>query len=321
LVRALPEFDDPDLIVGAEGFSDAGVYRLRDDLLIVQSVDFFPPLVDDPVMFGRIAAANSFSDIYAMGGQPTTALNVVCFPDDQLPIEVLGDILRGGAEKVKEAGAVVLGGHTLRDTEIKYGLAVTGIVSPPHLLTNRTAQPGDVLVLTKSLGTGFITTAFKAGRCPESVLDAACQSMAQLNDVGRDAARAVAAHAATDITGFGLAGHACEMAVASHVTLVLEIGRLPVLPGAAKLVDARYRNRALTTNRQFVEPRMRLEGPPDKVGIELAFDAQTSGGLLISVESRRSDELVERLRAAGAVTACPVGHVTAQQACALVLRP
>ncbi len=170
------------------GFQRCGRLSSRDDLWIVQSLDFFPPLVDDPVMFGRIAAANSLSDIYAMGGQPTTALNIVCFPDDQLPMELLGQILTGGAEKVQEAGAVILGGHTLRDTEIKYGLSVTGTVSSAQLLTNRGARPGDVLVLTKAIGTGFVTTAFKAGRCPDDVLLAACDSMTQLNILGRDAA-------------------------------------------------------------------------------------------------------------------------------------
>ena len=187
-MQGLPSFDDPNLLIGAEHFSDAGVYRLRDDLLIVQSVDFFPPLVDDPYVFGQIAAANSLGDVYAMGGRPTTALNIVGFPDDQLEMSVLAEILRGGSEKVREAGAVVAGGHTVRDTEIKYGLAVTGVVSPEQLLTNQKAQPGDLLVLTKALGTGFVTTAFKAGRCPPEALLAACDSMRQLNAIGRDGA-------------------------------------------------------------------------------------------------------------------------------------
>ena len=176
-MRGLPKFDDPDLLIGAEDFSDAGVYRLRDDLLILLSLDFFPPLVDDPFLFGQIAAANSLSDIYAMGGTPRAALNIVGFPDDKLDLSILGEILAGGAERVQAAGAVIAGGHTVRDTEIKYGLSVTGVATPDELLTNGGARPGDSLVLTKPLGTGFVTTAFKKNRCPAEVLDTAAASM------------------------------------------------------------------------------------------------------------------------------------------------
>ena len=320
LVRGLPTFDDANLIVGAEGFSDAGVYRLRDDLLIVQSLDFFPPLVDDPYTFGQIAAANSLSDVFAMGGRPTTALNIVGFPDDQLEMEILAEILRGGGEKVKEAGAVVVGGHTVRDTEIKFGLSVTGVVTPDGLLTNQQAQPGDVLVLTKPLGTGFVTTAFKAGRCPDDVLASACASMTQLNAIGRDAAIAGRAHAATDITGFGLAGHAGEMAQASNVTIVLEVDRLPLLPGAIELARRGNRTRASATNRGFAEPHLRIDGPLDEERLEFAFDAQTSGGLLISVSAARADEVVEHLRQQAAAAANIVGRVEPPGDVSLVMR-
>ena len=180
-MRELPTFEDANLIVGASHFSDAGVYRLRDDLWIVQSVDFFPPLVDDPFVFGQIAAANSFSDLYAMGAIPVTALNVVGFPDDELSLDILAEILRGGGERVQQAGAVVLGGHTVRDAEIKFGLAVTGHVTPDRLMTNQAARPGDVLILTKALGTGFVTTAAKARQCPAEVLQAAVDRMITLN--------------------------------------------------------------------------------------------------------------------------------------------
>ena len=319
-MRGLPKFDDPDLIVGTEGFSDAGVYRLRDDLFIVQSLDFFPPLVDDPYTFGQIAAANSLSDIYSMGGQPTTALNIVGFPDDQLELSVLAEILRGGAEKVKEAGAVIVGGHTVRDAEIKYGLSVTGIVSPDQLITNQRAKPGDLLVLTKPLGTGFITTAFKAGRCPDDTLAAACHSMTQLNAAGRDAAVAVRAHAATDITGFGLAGHAGEMAQASDVTLVLEIDRLPLIPGADALARRGNHTRASATNRQFSEQLTTIQGSPDPERLEFVFDAQTSGGLLISVAESQAEQLVENARSAGAEMACIVGYVLPKGDTSLILR-
>ena len=205
-MQGLPSFSDPNLLVGAEHFSDAGVYRLADGMAIVQSLDFFPPLVNDPFVFGQIAAANSLSDVYAMGGRPITAMNIVGFPDDKLGFDVLQEILRGGAERVLAAGAVLLGGHSVRDAEIKYGLSVTGIVDPDHMITNEAAAPGDVLVLTKPLGTGFVTTALRAGKCPDDVLAAACASMMRLNDTAAEAALSVGAKAATDITGFGLAG-------------------------------------------------------------------------------------------------------------------
>lgn len=319
-MQGLAKFSDPNLIVGAEGFSDAGVYRLRDDLYIVQSVDFFPPLVDDPFAFGQIAAANSLSDVFAMGARPTTALNVVAFPDDSLDLAILNEILRGGAERVLAAGAVVVGGHSVRDTEIKFGLSVTGIVEPEKLLTNRAARPGDVLVLTKALGTGFITTANKARRCPADVIDGAVQSMIQLNDIGRDAAHAHGVRAATDVTGFGLAGHGRELAEASGVTVVLEIDRLPLLPGAAEMLHKGHKTRASASNRAFAEPRMRIEGNPDPERLEFVFDAQTSGGLLISVPAERADELVEYVRARGARAACIVGSVIEKQTLPVLLR-
>ena len=320
VVRGLPTFDDPDLIIGAEGFSDAGVYRLRDDLLIVQSLDFFPPLVDDPFLFGQIAAANSLSDIYAMGARPTTALNIVGFPDDKLELTILSEILSGGADRVRQAGAVIAGGHSVRDAEIKYGLSVTGVVEPDRLLTNRDAKPGDTLVLTKALGTGFITTAFRAGRCPDDAFAAATDGMSQLNKAGSEAAQAVSAHAATDITGFGLAGHAREMADSSNVTLVLEVDRLPILPHAIELALSGNKTRASASNRSFVDPAMRIEGQPDSNLLEILFDAQTSGGLLISVASDRAEELVAKSRAAGAQSTCVVGAVLDRQEVALVVR-
>ena len=295
-MRGLPKFDDPNLIVGAEGFSDAGVYRLRDDLYLVQTVDFFPPLVDDPYIFGQIAAANALSDAFAMGATPKTALNIVGFPDDQLELSILTEILAGGAERVLEAGACVVGGHTVRDAEIKYGLSVTGIVEPDQMFTNAGARAGDVLVLTKALGTGFITTAAKANKCPADVLAAAMHGMIQLNRIGRDAARETGAHAITDVTGFGLAGHAGEMAVASGVTFCLDVRTFPALPGAVELFRRGFKTRASRSNRQYLEPAMHLEAGIDAVRLELAFDAQTSGGLLISVAASRADELVKRAR-------------------------
>ena len=318
VVRGLPKFDDPDLLIGAEGFSDAGVYRLRDDLLMLLSLDFFPPLVDDPYLFGQIAAANSLSDIFAMGGTPKTALNIVGFPDDKLDLSYLNQIMAGGAERVLAAGAVIAGGHTVRDTEIKYGLSVTGVATPEELMTNADAKPGDQLVLTKPLGTGFVTTAFKKNRCPERVLETAAASMAMLNQGASQAAKAVGASASTDITGFGLAGHAGEMAQSSDVTVVIDTMRLPVLPGAAELAAAGNHTRASKTNRSAMESLMRIEKTADSGGLEMVFDAQTSGGLLISVAPERTEELVSRCRESGAVHTAIVGEVSGKSDVSLV---
>ena len=309
VVRGLPKFDDPDLLVGAEDFSDAGVYRLRDDLLILQSLDFFPPLVDDPFLFGQIAAANSLSDIYAMGGTPRTALNIVGFPDDKLGLSILGDILAGGADRILEAGAVIAGGHTVRDTEIKYGLSVTGVATPQELMTNGGARPGDALVLSKPLGTGFVTTAFKKKRCPADVLAVAAASMAMLNQGASQAAKSVSASASTDITGFGLAGHAGEMAQSSDVTLTIRTSALPVLTGAAELAASGNHTRASKTNRSAVESLMRIESSADDMGLDMVFDAQTSGGLLMSVDPGRADELVGLCQESGAESTAVVGSV------------
>ncbi|MEK6246559.1 MAG: selenide, water dikinase SelD, partial [Planctomycetales bacterium] len=282
--------------------------------------DFFPPLVDDPFTFGQIAAANSLSDIYAMGGRPVTVLNIVGFPDDELGLDVLTEILRGGAEKVIEAGAVVAGGHSVRDTEIKFGLSVTGVVAPDKLRTNQNAQAGDRLVLTKALGTGFVTTAFKAGRCPDQVLETACQSMAKLNAEGSASAAQFGAHAATDITGFGLAGHAAEMAAASGVTVSLLAEHFPLLPGALDLARAGFMTRASQTNRQYADSSLRITGSPDPLQLEFAFDAQTSGGLLISIPDDKADQLVEHIQSSGAAAACIVGDVLPKQDVQLVIQ-
>ena len=322
VVAGLPRFDDPNLLVGAEHFSDAGVYRLRDDLAIVNTVDFFPPMVDDPFTFGQIAATNALSDVYAMGAAPKTALNIVAFPDDKADPDLLHEILRGGADRVSAAGAVVVGGHSLRDSsEIKYGLAVTGVVDPARMLTNAGAQPGDALVLTKGLGTGFAVSAFRSNQCPHEVLEGACLSMITLNRDAAAAALALEAHASTDITGFGLAGHALEVAEASGVTVYLDIGRLPLLPGAAELAAAGHHSRATGSNRSFVEPSLRINGEPDETRLHFLFDAQTSGGLLISIAPDRADQLVRRCHESGVTAAVIIGSVAARGDRALVVGP
>src|SRR5262245_15292985 len=320
VLRHLPKVTDPNLLVGTETHDDAGVYRLTDDLAIVQTIDFFPPVVDDPFVYGQIAAANALSDVYAMGGTPRTALNLVGYPDDKESLEWLGQILEGGAERCQAAGAVVLGGHTVRDAEIKFGMAVTGTIHPQRIYTNANARPGDQLVLTKPLGTGFVTTAHKAGACPDEVLKTACASMIQLNDIGRDAMLEAGAHAATDITGFGLAGHAYEMAEGSNMALILEMRQLPLLPGVEELARRPYLTRASKTNREYVAPGLRVEGRPDSTRLEFFYDAQTSGGLLISVPADRVDALVAGRKARGAAAAAVVGQVVERDGPALIVR-
>lgn len=322
MLRFLPKRENPNVLVGTETHDDAGVYRLTEELAIVQTLDFFPPVVNDPFIYGQITAANAISDIYAMGGTPRTALNLVGYPDDQDPeLTWLGDILRGGEERCHAAGVAILGGHTVRDKEIKFGYAVTGTIHPQQILTNATAKPGDKLVLTKALGTGFVTTAHKADACPPALFEAACQSMIQLNAAGRDAMLETGVHAATDITGFGLAGHSYEMANGSGVTLVLYLSKLPLLPGVEKIARKPFFTRASKTNAAYVAGALRKEGDVDPLRLEFLFDAQTSGGMLISVPADRAETLVAAAQARGAGVSCIVGEVIERCEAALLIRP
>ena len=303
----MPPMRHPDLLEGFEHFSDAGVYRVAENLALVQTVDFFPPIVDDPRDYGRIAAANSLSDVYAMGGRPITALSIVGFPEKELPPSVLGEILAGGAEKVLEAGAVIVGGHSVSDAEIKFGLAVTGLVDPRELVKNSGARAGDALVLTKSLGTGAISTAGKAGKAAEETVRVAIASMARLNREASEAMRRAGAHGATDITGFGLAGHARELAEASGVTLEFYAQAIPLLPGALALAGKKLLSGGAKRNRAFLGERV---GVDTRIAADLAallFDAETSGGLLVSLSPKNAPSLVEELRATGH-TAAIVGR-------------
>ncbi|MCE9529772.1 MAG: selenide, water dikinase SelD [Planctomycetes bacterium] len=322
ILRHLPRPTDQNVLVGTETHDDAGIYRLTDEIALVQTVDFFPPVVDDPYVYGQIAAANALSDVYAMGGTPKTALNIVGYPDDELgDFEWLGLILQGGAERCAVAGTAILGGHSVRQAEIKFGLAVTGIVHPQRFWTNAGARPGDLLVLTKPLGTGFVTSAAKKDACPPDVLQAACASMIQLNVLGRDALLAVSGvHAVTDVTGFGLAGHAYEMAAGSDATLAINLGELPTIDGVERHHLTRFRTRASRTNAEYVKAHCRIEGTPDPVPLEFAWDAQTSGGLLISIESARAKELIRELQIRGSAAAAIVGEVRKREEASLVLR-
>ncbi len=319
-MRTLPTFDDPDLLVGADTLSDAGIYRLREDLAIVQSVDFFAPLVDDPYTFGQIAAANALSDLYAHGAMPVTCLHVVAFPDKELPIEVLGRILEGSAERVRTAGAVVVGGHSVRDQEVKFGLSVSGTIDPRRMMTNAGARPGDVLILTKGLGTGVVTTALRKDQCPQETLEAATRSMVRLNDEASRLAMDAGARACTDITGFGLLGHALQLANASAVSLRIHAGSLPIIEGALDLAVPAFRSGASTTNREAVEGHLAIEGPIDERLLELVFDPQTSGGLLVCVPAQAADRLLAALRERGEHAAI-IGEVLTRGGATLSLVP
>jgi len=308
--------------VGTETHDDAGVFKLTNEIALVQTVDFFPPVVDDPYLYGQIAAANALSDVYAMGGIPKTALNLVAYPDDEDPkLTWLGKILEGGAERCMAAGAIIVGGHTIRDKEIKFGLSVTGIVHPDKVLTNAGAKAGDRLVLTKPLGTGFVTTAHKANACPENLFKAACLSMVQLNKVGSDALQHLNPHGMTDITGYGFAGHALEMALGSNTTLAFELQKLPRFAGIEALISKRFFTRASKTNREYILPHLRIEGSPDKVSMELALDAQTSGGLLVSLPKEEVPLFIKAALANGAICAVEVGEVQTKGSHHLVFKP
>ena len=304
-MSGLPRTADPSLLVGFDGSDDAAVYRLSGELAMVQTVDFFPPVVDDPYDFGRIAAANALSDVYAMGGEPKLAMNLLAVPSC-LPLEAVGAILEGGADKVKEAGAVIAGGHSIEDPEPKYGLCVTGVVHPDRVLTNSGARAGDILVLTKPLGAGILTTAAKADLLSEADCRAMVAVMAALNRAAAEAAVPLLPSACTDVTGFGLMGHAREMAEGSGVTLelwpdkaplqprVLELARDGIIPGGA------YRNRA------FAGPDAEGEEAFPQALMDCLYDPQTSGGLLISIPEERAAQLLRRLSDAG-VPAAAVG--------------
>jgi selenide, water dikinase len=273
---------DPRLLVGRETFDDAGVFRVSDDMALVQTVDFFAPIVDDPYRFGRVAAANALSDVYAMGGAPLTAMNIVGFPEKELPLSVLTEILRGGQDAVHEAGAWIVGGHTVTDEELKYGLAVTGRVHPDRILSNASAAPGDVLVLTKAIGTGILATAGKRGALAAEQGEALYRSMAQLNRDASAAAVELGARCATDVTGFGLLGHARHIATASRVAIRIRHAAVPLLPGVRELVAAGHVPGGARRNAEWVSEVVDWNDCGDEVRT-LLTDPQTSGGLLVAL--------------------------------------
>ena len=301
------------MIVGTETSDDAGVFRLRPDLAIVNTVDFFTPIVDDPYTFGQIAAANALSDVYAMGADPTTALNIVAFPKGKLDLEVLGDIIRGGAERARAAGAVVLGGHSIIDSELKYGMAVTGVVHPDRVIRNVGVQSGDVLILTKALGTGIISTALKRRAASPASVRAAVASMTTLNKDASTVMRRFPVHACSDVTGYGLLGHTFEMASASGVTIVLEARAMPLLPGARRLAGKGYLTGGCRRNQDYLKDKIAIDQTVSKELTEIALDPQTSGGLLIAVPQSHAPTLLDDLHSGGVREATIVGHATPLQ--------
>ena len=285
----LPRETDPRLLVGRETFDDAGVFRLSDDLALVQTVDFFAPIVDDPYRFGRVAAANALSDVYAMGGEPLTAMNIVGFPQNTLPLSVLTEILRGGQDAVHEAGARIVGGHTVIDEELKYGLAVTGRVHPDRILSNANAKPGDVLLLTKRIGTGILATAGKMAALAPEHAEALYESMRTLNAAASRAAVELGARCATDVTGFGLLGHAMHIARASNVRVVFDVASVPLLPGTRDALAAGYLPGGAQRNADWVSPEVDWNDVGDDVR-SLLTDPQTSGGLLVALAADQVEQ-------------------------------
>lgn len=307
----------PDLLVGIDGSDDAAVYRLSDDVALVQTVDFFTPIVDDPETWGRIAAANALSDVYAMGGTPLTALQLLAWPRDKLPWSLAADVIDGAAEVLAEAGCSLVGGHSIDDTTPKFGFAVTGTVDPARMITNDAAQPGDQLVLTKALGTGLIGTAIKNGTASAASRDAAVRSMTRLNASASEAAIAAGIRAGTDVTGFGLLGHLAEVLRASRVSAVLDASAVPILEGAREMAVAGHVPGGTRRNFQSIRGSVDF-GDLEPTDRTLLVDAQTSGGLLLAVPETALDDLVAALLAAGDLAAT-IGHIETESTASLIV--
>ncbi len=298
------------MIVGLDSFDDAGVYRLTDDLAIIQTVDFFTPVVDDPYDFGRIAAANALSDVYAMGGKPITAMNLVCFPSKSMDISILREILRGGVDKLHEAEVTLVGGHSVEDPELKYGLSVTGVIHPCKVVLNSGAVPGDSLILTKPLGTGIINTAIKAGMADEKTVAMVTEQMASLNRRASELMQEVGVHACTDVTGFGLLGHACGMIQNNSIGMTIYCSTVPIFAQAIEFARMGLIPGGTYRNRDFRAHMVEFAaGVPDWAP-DLLFDPQTSGGLLISTSPEKAKALLEKLHCTGHRDTAIIGEIT-----------
>ncbi len=318
MLSDIPPQTDPRVLVDFRTADDAGVFAWESGPALVQTVDFFTPIVDDPYLYGQIAAANSLSDVYAMGGRPLTALAIAAFPEEGLDTATIRQIFKGGVDVLREAGVALLGGHTVRDREIKFGYAVTGAVDPARMWTNAGAKPGDVLFLTKPIGTGIVGTAIKFGRAPEALVAQAVASMRTLNRAAAEALAGLAVHACTDITGFGLIGHSCEMATASGVTIELDAAAIPLFDGVVPLVAAN-RSGGLSSNRAHFGERVHLASADAEALADLFFDPQTSGGLLVAVGPESADATAAALASAG-VRAARIGRAAGPSKHALTIR-
>lgn len=309
------------MLVGPKTFADAGIYKISEDTALVQTLDFFTPVVNNPYDYGQIAAANALSDVYAMGGKPLTAMNILCYPLKSLDKDILVEILKGGADKVNEAGAATVGGHTLQDSEIKYGLSVTGVIHPDKIVTNAGARAGDVLVLTKPLGTGLIISAIKANKVFGEHISLVTRSMTFLNKTASDAMLEAGANACTDITGFGLMGHAYELAEASKVTLSFFAGRMPVFDGCERYVGMGLMPGVSKLSKRYLKNAIRIDPNVREDLVDILFDAQTSGGLLISVPKGKAETLCTKLKERGALAYDVVGEVCERGDVSLVVKP
>jgi selenide, water dikinase len=309
-LKGLPLTTHPNLIVGMDRVEDAGVFKLTDDLAVVQTVDFFTPVVDDPFTFGQIAVANSLSDVYAMGGKPLTAMNIVCFPIQTMDISILHEILKGGLDKMKEAEVVLLGGHSVDDQELKYGLSVTGTIDPRRILRKEGSRPGDQLIMTKPLGTGIISTAVKGELASREATDQAAKSMATLNRRASEVMQKIGVHACTDITGFGLLGHASEMIENTDIGMIINAGSVPFFAEAMKLADMGLIPAGLYKNRDFRKAMIEFEPGVSTFQNDILFDPQTSGGLLMAVPPEKADRMLDELHAVGVTSAAIIGEIT-----------
>lgn len=319
-LEGLPIMTDPNLIIGMERSEDAGVYRLSDELALVQTVDFFTPIVDDPYRFGQIAVANALSDVYAKGGRPLTAMNVVCFPVKTMPISVLRDILAGGQDKMREAGVLLIGGHSVEDKELKYGLSVTGLIHPSMVTFNTGCRAGDKIILTKPLGVGIITTAVKGGMVEQAAIDRAVNCMASLNKQASELMQQASASACTDVTGFGLLGHACEMIEDTGVGMVIEAGAVPYLPEAKGLAEIGLVPGGTHRNRDFRAHMVVIDAGVPTYMVDILYDPQTSGGLLISLPAERAEGLLHALHEAGVADAAIIGTVVATPPAKIIVK-
>lgn len=311
-MAGLPLLSDPNVLRGMASMDNAGVYQLTEDMAIIQSVDFFTPVVDDPFSFGQIAVVNALSDIYTMGGRPLTAMNIVCFPTESMDISVLQAVLQGGASKMVEAKVILLGGHSIDDTELKYGLSVTGTINPKKLLTNSGAKPGDQLILTKPLGIGIISTALKQGLADKKTVAKITKSMLTLNDKACELMQEIGVHACTDITGFGFIGHTAQLAQNSRVSINIDMAAIPVFPEAIEFAKQGIGPGGLQRNREFYSPHLRTGKKVPGYMQDILFDPQTSGGLLISLAPAKADRLLSRMKQAGVDGAAIIGEVVGQ---------